>query len=553
LGSTAAEITLPLPRILNILTTRNLLSSAALARAEAAGGRVDRRLLDLGLISEDHMAQAYAEALGMPLLSADSLPQEPLFSDAANVACLADAKILPLAMAEGAVIVALSDPLDSRALKAASFLVQAPVRPAVMTASVLTAGLEKLYSPQDTSLPHSLPDLLEGDAERLRDLASEGPVVRLVTAILDSALAAGATDIHFEPMTDRLVIRYRVDGMLRREAEHPRRVAIPMITRVKVMAGLDIGERRLPQDGRIRQTTQGRDIDFRVSTTPGVHGEGVVLRVLDQQQAGARLEGLGLPMPVVSGLSAELERPHGILLVTGPTGSGKTTTLYAGLRRMDREQRKILTIEDPVEYMLDGINQIQVKPAIGLTFAHALRSFLRQDPDVILVGEIRDGETARVAIQAALTGHLVLSTLHTNDAAGAVPRLIDMGVDSYLLAATLSGILAQRLVRTLCQHCRQPYRLEQDDAQSFGFPEDATVYRAAGCPHCGGTGYRGRTAIGEWLRVDEQVAGLIRHGAPGAEIASAAQDMTPLFEDGLARVLAGETTLEEVLRVTRAG
>ena len=385
------------------------------------------------------------------------------------------------------------------------------------------------------------------------DLASEGPIVRLVGNVIESALTAGATDIHFEPMSDRLVIRYRVDGMLRREAEHPRRVAAPLITRLKVMAGLDIGERRLPQDGRIRQTTQGRDIDFRVSTTPGVHGEGVVLRVLDQQQAGARLDGLGLPSAAVAGLAAELDRPHGILLVTGPTGSGKTTTLYAGLRGMDSEQRKILTIEDPVEYMLDGINQIQVKPGIGLTFAHALRSFLRQDPDVILVGEIRDGETARVAIQAALTGHLVLSTLHTNDAAGAVPRLIDMGVDPYLLAATLSGILAQRLVRTLCPHCRQPHQLDRNEARALGLPEEAPVYRAGGCPRCGGTGYRGRTAIAEWLSVDERVAGLIRHGASGAEIASSTPGMTPLFQDGLSRVLAGETTLEEVLRVTRAG
>jgi general secretion pathway protein E len=319
------------------------------------------------------------------------------------------------------------------------------------------------------------------------------------------------------------------------------------------MAGLDIGERRLPQDGRIRQTTQGRDIDFRVSTTPGVHGEGVVLRVLDQQQAGASLDGLGLPMQAVSGLAAELELPHGILLVTGPTGSGKTTTLYAGLRSMDCERRKILTIEDPVEYMLDGINQIQVKPAIGLTFAHALRSFLRQDPDVILVGEIRDGETARVAIQAALTGHLVLSTLHTNDSGGAVARLIDMGVDSYLLAATLSGILAQRLVRTLCKHCRQLYHLDGDQALRFGLPEKAPVQRAVGCSQCGGTGYRGRTAIAEWLPVDDNVAALIRQGASGAEIAAAAKGMIPLFQDGLARVLAGETTLEEVLRVTRAG
>jgi general secretion pathway protein E len=538
---------------LSDLTDRNLLSPAALARAEAAGGRTDRRLLDLGLVSDDHMAEAYASALGMALATSDDLPRAALLADVANAACLAETKILPLDIADGVLTVALADPLDPRSLKAATFLAQAPVRPVVMSNSAVSAGIDSLYGARTPPSSDSLPDLLEGDAERLRDLASEGPVVRLVNGILDSALAAGATDIHFEPMADRMIVRYRVDGMLRREADHARRVAVPIVTRIKVMAGLDIGERRLPQDGRIRQTAQGRDIDFRVSTVPGVHGEGLVLRVLDQQQAGARLDGLGLPQTAVAGLAAELDRPHGIVLVTGPTGSGKTTTLYAGLRRMDSARRKILTVEDPVEYMLDGVNQIQVKPAIGLTFAHALRSFLRQDPDVILVGEIRDGETARVAIQAALTGHLVLSTLHTNDATGAIPRLIDMGVDSYLLASTLGGILAQRLVRTLCRHCRQPYRLDRDEAHNFGLPEETPVHRAVGCPACGGTGYRGRTAIAEWLPVDDRIAGLIRHGASGAEIAAAAQGMTPLLQDGLRRVSAGETTLEEVLRVTRAG
>ncbi|TWB45973.1 GspE/PulE family protein [Nitrospirillum pindoramense] len=546
-----------LDRVLSALAAQGQLSPGALGRAQAAGGRVDRRLLDLGLVSEEHMAAAYAQALGLALWPADHLPQAPAMMDVANLAFLKAKLMLPLTDEGAEVVFAMADPLDGQALGAAAFLAGRPVRPVVMTGTAIAAALDRLYEPaQPAANQDAMPDLLEGDAERLRDLASEGPVVRLVGNAIQAALAAGATDIHVEPMADRLVIRHRIDGILREAEVLPRRTAAGVITRIKVMAGLDIGERRLPQDGRIRQTLQGREIDFRVSTTPTVHGEDVVMRILDQQTAGGRLDSLGLPAWVAEPLTAQLDRPHGIVLVTGPTGSGKTTTLYAGLRGMDAARRKILTVEDPVEYLLDGINQTQVKPGIGLTFAHALRSFLRQDPDVILVGEMRDGETTKVAVQAALTGHLVLSTLHTNDAAGAVPRLMDMGVDPYLLASTLNGVLAQRLVRTLCPTCRQPHTLSADAAAALGLPARETiVHRAVGCPACNGTGYRGRSAIAEWLPITDAVRTLIRQGASSAEIEAAAVQtggMVPLYQDGLQRVLDGVTTPEEILRVTKA-
>ncbi|MDE1145885.1 MAG: GspE/PulE family protein [Azospirillaceae bacterium] len=504
-----------LGRVLSVLAAQGQMAPGALGRAQAAGGRVDRRLVDLGLVSEDHMAAAYARALGLALWPADHLPEAAVMVDTANLGFLKTNQMLPLTADGAEAVFAMADPLDRQALGAASFLAGRPVRAVVMTGTAIAAALDRLYEVGNpTANDDDLPDLLEGDAERLRDLASEGPVVRLVGNAIQAALAAGATDIHVEPMADRLVVRHRVDGILREAEVLPRRVAPGMITRIKVMAGLDIGERRLPQDGRIRQTLQGREIDFRVSTTPTVHGEDVVMRILDQQTAGGTLDTLGLPADVAGPLAAELNRPHGIVLVTGPTGSGKTTTLYAGLRGMDAVRRKILTVEDPVEYLLDGVNQTQVKPGIGLTFAHALRSFLRQDPDVILVGEMRDAETTKVAVQAALTGHLVLSTLHTNDAAGAVPRLVDMGVDPYLLASTLNGVLAQRLVRTLCPSCRQPYALSADAAVALGLPAKmVTVYRAVGCAACNGTGYRGRMAIAEWLPVNDQVRALVRRGA----------------------------------------
>ncbi|MFV3129881.1 GspE/PulE family protein [Niveispirillum sp. KHB5.9] len=550
----------PVHQVLALLSGQGQLTASALARARAAGGaRIDRTLLDLGLIPEEAMAAAYAAALGLPLRSAAMLaamvtaaPDETL-----NPAFLRANRVLPLPGPDGMPEVVLADPLDPRLRRALVFALGREPRWAIATGREIEALLARILPAETAAMGEDAPDLLEGDAERLRDLANEGPVVRQVGDLVQKALSLRATDIHVEPMADRLVIRYRVDGLLRETETLPRRDAAGLVSRLKVMAGLDIGERRLPQDGRIRQTYEGRDIDFRLATVPTVHGEDVVMRVLDQAGGGGtRLDGLGLPAAVERALAAELDRPHGIVLVTGPTGSGKTTTLYAGLRGMDAASRKILTVEDPVEYMLDGVNQTQVKPAIGLSFAHVLRSFLRQDPDVILVGEIRDGETAAIAVQAALTGHLVLSTLHTNSAAGALPRLMDMGVDPYLLSATINGVLAQRLVRTLCPHCKGTRELTPDNAVSLGLPTATrTIARAEGCAACGGTGYRGRRALAEWLPVDETMRALIREGADAdrLERAMAERGFPTLARAGAELVLAGLTTPEEVMRVAKAG
>ncbi|MBJ7414840.1 MAG: Flp pilus assembly complex ATPase component TadA [Niveispirillum sp.] len=546
-------------RILDLLAERGQLPASARSRAQAVGGtRIDRTLLDLGLVPEDAMAAAYATVLDLPLRDAGHNLDQPLASgDHLNPLFLRANRVVPLSGPDGALEVLLSDPLDAHLRRALTFALGKEPCWAVATGREIEALLARILPDGGAETDNGPADLLETDAERLRDLANEGPVVRQVGDLVQKALSMRATDIHVEPMADRLVVRYRVDGMLGETETLPRRDAPGLVSRLKVMAGLDIGERRLPQDGRIRQTYGGRDIDFRIATVPTVHGEDVVLRVLDQAGGGgARLNGLGLSPLVEQALAAELERPHGIVLVTGPTGSGKTTTLYAGLRGMDAASRKILTVEDPVEYVLDGVNQTQVKPSIGLTFAHVLRSFLRQDPDVILVGEIRDGETAAIAVQAALTGHLVLSTLHTNSAAGALPRLMDMGVDPYLLSATINGVLAQRLVRTLCPHCKGERELTAASAAALGLPPaPARIGRAVGCPACGGSGYRGRRALAEWLPVDEAVRTLVRAGADASRLeeAMAARGFPTLAQAGMQLVLDGLTTPEEVMRVAKAG
>lgn len=550
--------------LLTHLQTHGHLTSAALARAQAAGEeRLDRALLALGLVSEEVLLEAYGAVLQLPRLSLAQVEQaQPAGLAELNPAFLWRNRLLPLYRGEGeapasAITVLLADPLDEQARAAIRFALASEPHWALMPAREIEALLDRhLPREEADATTDTTPDLLEGDAERLRDLASEGPVVRQVNALIQRALSLQATDIHVEPMADRLLVRYRIDGLLRETTSLPRRDAAGLVTRLKVMAGLDIGERRLPQDGRIRQTLEGRDIDFRLSTAPTVHGEDVVLRVLDQSAGTARLADLGMPPAISAALAAELDRPHGIVLVTGPTGSGKTTTLYAGLRGMDAASRKILTVEDPVEYMLDGVNQTQVKPAIGLSFAAALRAFLRQDPDVILVGEIRDGETAAIAVQAALTGHLVLSTLHTNSAAGAVPRLIDMGIDPYLLSATLNGVLAQRLVRVLCPHCKGARDLSASEAAGLGLPPGpASIATATGCPACGGSGYRGRRALAEWLPIDEEMRGLIRQSADSdrLERAMAARGFPTLAAAGVDMILAGMTTPEEIMRVTKTG
>lgn len=391
-------------------------------------------------------------------------------------------------------------------------------------------------------------DLLESE--------DDAPIIRLLNALLAQALRAQASDIHIEPYETRSVVRFRLDGALRDVIEPKRALHAAIVSRIKVMAQLDIAEKRLPQDGRITLRLGGRPVDVRVSTLPTGHGERVVMRLLDKQAGRLELGRLGMSDTTLGSLDALIRRPHGIILVTGPTGSGKTTTLYAALSRMDARTLNIMTVEDPVEYDLDGIGQTQVNPRIELDFARALRAILRQDPDVIMIGEIRDLETAQIAVQASLTGHLVLATLHTNDAASSVTRLVDMGIEPFLLASSLLGVLGQRLVRRLCPACRQPYTPDAaEQALAGGLKSGALLYRAVGCPSCNATGYRGRVGIYELLAVDDTLRRMIHDGAPEQSLRAYAIEhgMIGMREDGMRWVRGGETTLEEVLRATREG
>ena len=387
----------------------------------------------------------------------------------------------------------------------------------------------------------------------LMEAENDAPIIRLINALLTQAAREGASDIHLEIFEQRALVRVRVDGTLRDVVEPRRGLHPAMVSRIKVMASLDIAEKRLPQDGRIALRVAGRPIDVRVSTIPTANGERVVLRLLDKQAGRLTLDALGMDKPTRTSVDSILGQPNGIFLVTGPTGSGKTTTLYAALTRLDRKTRNILTVEDPIEYELDGIGQTPVNPRIDMTFARALRAILRQDPDVVMVGEIRDLETAQIAVQASLTGHLVLATLHTNDAPGAVTRLADMGIEPFLLASTLSGVLAQRLVRKLCPACKAPAELDAGDRPLFGKQAPERVYRAVGCAACNFTGYKGRTGIYELLVADDELRRLVHSGLDERALREHAvrQGMSRLREDGLRWVADGTTSLDEVLRVTR--
>jgi general secretion pathway protein E len=401
---------------------------------------------------------------------------------------------------------------------------------------------------------------LEIDVERLKDLASEAPVVRWVNALIARAVETRASDIHIEPFEARVRVRYRIDGVLVEQDPAPMKMRAPIVSRIKIMARLNIAERRLPQDGRVKMVIRGKAIDLRVSTVPTLHGESLVMRILDRDAVALDFDALGFTGRERGQLEEVLDRPNGVFLVTGPTGSGKTTTLYAGLTRLASPEKKIFTVEDPVEYQIEGVNQVQVKPDIGLTFAHVLRSILRQDPDVIMVGEIRDAETAQIAAQAALTGHLVLSTLHTNDAASAIARLTDMGVEEYLIASTVIGVSAQRLVRRLCAHCAEaepalPEVIERFHLRARKPQGEILLVRAVGCDKCGGRGFLGRTALIETMLMTDPLRRLVLSRASARELLQAAvQDgFRTMFDDGIDKALRGETTLGEVLRTTQAG
>lgn len=533
----------------------------ALRVNEETGENLASALTKLGLVSEIDLAAAYAETLGLKLVARTDFPTEPLFEDRLSLRFLQQARVVPMEQGPDGVVLAMADPLDRFAIDAVRMAAGAPVEVRVATPADIEGALHGLYDgggdrAADITGGDGGVDA-EADVERLRDLASEAPVIRLVNRMIERAVEQRASDIHIEPFEGRIRVRYRVDGVLR-EAESPAdRLAAAIVSRIKIMARLNIAERRLPQDGRIKVVVRGKEFDLRVSTTPSLHGESVVMRILDRDGAVLDFKSLGFLDDTLKTYLSVLERPHGILLVTGPTGSGKTTTLYTSLMRLNSPERKILTVEDPVEYQLDGVLQVQVKPDIELTFARALRSFLRQDPDIMMIGEIRDLETAQIGVQAALTGHLVLSTLHTNDAAGAIARLMDMGVPDYLLTSTINGVAAQRLVRKLCPHCREAREPDAEllDRLGAGDEPPRVLYHPTGCDKCNGGGYSGRSALLEVLVMDDTLRRLVLKRADAREIEQAAIEggMMTIYRDGLRKAAEGITSIEEVLRVTWDG
>ncbi len=532
--------------------------------AGESGQRLDMVLIQLGLVTERGLAEAYASLLGTVVADPSRYPQATtLLAEQLSARFLRGARAMPVAIDGNRLVVAAADPLDPFTPAAIAAATGLSVTLEVAVPIEIEAAFERLYSDEVPQPGAAGADEggepLEEDAERLKDLASEAPVIRLVNQIIARAVETQASDIHIEPFEDRLRVRYRYDGALVEADSPPGRLTPAITSRIKIMARLDIAERRLPQDGRLKLAVRGQEVDFRVSTIPSLWGETVVMRVLDRTAVAFDYAKLGLPPAVVAQLTKALELPNGIVLVTGPTGSGKTTTLYSGLLSLNSISRKVVTVEDPIEYQLRGINQIQIKPQIGLTFATLLRSILRQDPDVIMVGEIRDLETAQIAVQAALTGHLVLSTLHTNSAAATITRLRDMGLEDYLLTAVLRGVLAQRLVRRLCQACRVEVAAAPELVARFGLdrrtPErPIRLWHATGCPACRGTGYRGRLAIAEFLHPDAAIERLIFAHADHNEIerAAVAAGMASMFDAGLEAALDGVTTIEEVMRSIRA-
>ena len=551
-------------RIAALLLQRGKLKDADLASArrllEQDGGSLLRLLARLGLVSERDHADACAAALGLPLRSAKDAPELPPDDVALGVKFMKQFHVVATATDADGIDVLLADPQDAYVLEAVQLACGRPLRAAVGLRSEIDELIERWHG-SGRSAMDSIVDVAESEAafddvEHLRDLASEAPVIRLVNLVIQRAVELRASDIHIEPFETRLKVRYRIDGVLEEGESPPANLTAAVISRVKIMAKLNIAERRLPQDGRIVMRVQGKELDLRVSTVPTAHGESVVMRLLDRETVVLDFERLGFGSAFMPRFQKVLEQPHGILLVTGPTGSGKTTTLYTALSKLNTPKVKIITVEDPVEYQIEGINQIQAKPAIGLDFASALRSIVRQDPDIIMIGEMRDLETARIAIQSALTGHLVLSTLHTNNAAGGITRLLDMGVEDYLMTSTINGILAQRLVRRLEPTHAEPYPASPEEIERFGLrrfqPQgEILLYRPKPSP-LSPTGYLGRTTIMELLVMDDDIRRAVMRHAGMDEIEKLARQagMATMYEVGIAKALRGETTIEEVLRVT---
>ena len=552
------------PRLGEMLLADQKLSRNDLERAlevqRSMGGRLGRLLISLGLVSEVDVYSALSRQAGLPLVRQDAFPKEKPETSRLNTSFLLANNLLPLGNAEDAESTpdfASVDP-KSAALRDALRLVFGDV-PRVFFGleSEISSQLNAWYVQESEPEGEAVADQFEASEfiEHLRDMASEAPIIQRVSHILSQAVAAQASDIHIETYEEKSVVRIRVDGELYPIDEIDNKDAPAVVSRIKILSQLDIAERRMPQDGRTKLRVHGKEMDSRVSTIPTMFGESVVMRLLEKNFDLLSLESLHFTPPTLKTMRQLLSVPHGIFLVTGPTGSGKSTTLYASMQELEGENLKILTVEDPVEYRLQWLNQVQVQPQIGLTFAKVLRSFLRQDPDVIMIGEMRDGETAEIAVQAALTGHLVMSTLHTNSALGAIVRLINMGVEPYLITASVIGVLAQRLVRKLCEECKAPLLPDQAQAAAaslgMAMEEGQVIYRSVGCSACRGTGYRGRWAVHELLVMSEDVKKVVLERGSSLGGGDGAYAGGNLLQDGATKVFKGLTTAEEVLRVAR--
>jgi general secretion pathway protein E len=563
------------PFIGQILIEKHALAPAQLEEGlrlqREQGGKIGEILIRLKFATEEKVLEALSSQWQLPYLPSLDLKEiDPSLIEKVPISFAKRYELLPFKRSGKTVHVATSNPLNLSALDDLRLLLGEPLHVIAVPSRVVMNSINQIYERTSAGAEQAISDLSGeslsvlaeemAEPEDLLDASDEAPMIRLVNSVLFQAVQQRASDIHFEPFEREVAIRYRIDGILYNVLSPPKRLQSALLSRIKIMAGMNIAEKRLPQDGRIGLKMGGREIDIRVSDVPTAHGERFVLRLLDKSSLLLNLEDIGLSAGGLATIGQLIQLAHGIVLVTGPTGSGKTTTLYSGLNKINSSDKNIITIEDPIEYQLKGIGQIQVNPKINLTFASGLRSILRQDPDIIMVGEIRDTETAEIAIHASLTGHLVLSTLHTNDSAGAITRLLDMGIEPFLVSSSVVAIIAQRLVRLICPECRISYHPTPEELQKLGMKleikkagPDLLFYRGKGCPHCMNTGYRGRSGIYEILMLDDEVRNMILTKMDSGRIKAKAvsKGMVTLREDGARRVAAGATTTEEVLRVTQ--
>ena len=562
-----AEPTEKYAEFLSLLKHNGKLSDNDLAKAKrlqksSMDDTLPQMLIKLGLCSDTDIAQAFTEVSGIPRALAEHYPPQSPLEESVSRRFLKNYHVIGLEADETRLKVALVDPEDDYVIHALKLATNKDIELRIGQQAEIDAALEIQYGEGRSQMDKLVDDLTveevgSEDLEHLKDLASEAPIIKMVNFILQKAVESRASDVHIEPFEQSLKVRLRIDGVLQDIDSPPVTSTAAVLSRIKIMAKLNIAERRLPQDGRIKLQMIGKELDLRVSTIPTLHGESVVIRLLDKENAVLDFAALGFAGKQAQQFMEVLAQPHGIILITGPTGSGKSTSLYAALKQLNTSERKIITVEDPVEYQMEGINQIQAKPQIGLTFASALRSIVRQDPDVIMIGEMRDLETAKIAVQSALTGHLVLSTLHTNDAAAGITRLQDMGLEEYLLSSTINGILAQRLVRKLCPACKESYPasetlIEEMHLRRWQPDGEIVLHKPVGCPACNGIGYKGRLAIIEFLTMTDAIRKqVMKHEEAYVIQQQAIEDgMLTMYDDGLTKALKGVTTLEEVLRVT---